>query len=102
MKIANVVFGVIIFLLFALLILAKMKIIVYLEAIVIGLITGVIGLSISTGLMLNSPDFSFSKYSFWPQVFLSFFITGSLIHLVFEYFNLNKNFCCQSDRYFCV
>lgn len=64
------------------------------EALVIGFITGLFGLIISTCMMyFFSKDFSLKKYNFWDSIFLSFFITGFLIHIFFEYMGLNKKFC---------
>lgn len=64
------------------------------EAIVVGLMTGLIGFIISTLFMVVfSKNFSFKKYDFWPQVLLSFFITGILIHLICEFLGINKWYC---------
>lgn len=63
------------------------------EALIVGLITGILGLIISTAFMLPSKDFSLKKYHFWPQVLLSFFLTGFLIHLICETTGINKWYC---------
>ena len=66
------------------------------ETLSIGFTTGVIGLFISTLFMfIFSKNFTLKKYNFWPQIFLSYFITGSIIHLIYEFTNLNKKFCCN-------
>lgn len=66
---------------------------ILLEALVVGLVTGITGLIISTLFMLPTKDFSFKKYHFWPQVLASFFLTGFLIHIGFEFFGLNDIYC---------
>lgn len=63
------------------------------EALVVGIMTAIVGLIISTLLMMPSKDFSFQKYHFWPQVLLSFFITGVVIHLLCEISGINKWYC---------
>ncbi len=74
----------------------------FIEASIVGLITGILGLFISTLLMfIFSKKFSLKKYSFWSQIFLSHFITGFLIHIIFEWNGINKKFCCQKNRYNC-
>lgn len=65
----------------------------FIEALVVGLVSGFFGLIISTALMLFSHKFSWKKYDFWPRVFLSFFLTGLLLHLVFEWVGANKWYC---------
>lgn len=62
------------------------------EALVVGLITGIVGLIISTAFMLPSKDFSLN-YHFWTQVLVSFFLTGFLIHLICEATGINKWYC---------
>lgn len=74
------------------------------ETTVIGIGNAIIGLIISTVLMiLLSKDFTFKKYSFWPQVMLGYFITGILIHLIYEFSGGNKWYCkygnaCQHNE----
>lgn len=63
------------------------------EALVVGLVAGIVGLIISTLFMLPSKDFSWKKYHFWPQVFLSFFVTGFILHVGFELAGANKWYC---------
>lgn len=63
------------------------------EGFIIGLITGIVGFTISTSLMFLEPDFSFEKYHFWFRVFLSSFITGFVLHLLLEYTGVNKKYC---------
>ncbi len=71
------------------------------EALSVGLITAVVGSIISLLFMfLFSKDFKIAKYSFWPQVFVSYFVTGLVIHLILEWTGVNKKFCC--GRYTCT
>jgi len=63
------------------------------EALIVGIISGIVGLIISTLFMLPSKDFSWKKYHFWPAVLLSFFTTGFLLHLGFEAAGANKWYC---------
>lgn len=76
---------------------------VFIEALVIGIITGIIGLIISTIIMFySSKSFSLQRYKFWPQILFSYMLTGIIIHILFEYTNMNKKFCCQLNRYNCI
>lgn len=43
------------------------------EIFTVGILTSIIGVFISTLLMLPSKKFSWKKYDFWPQVMLSYF-----------------------------
>jgi ABC-type antimicrobial peptide transport system permease subunit len=64
------------------------------EALVVGLVSAIVGLIVSTLLMYAfSKDFSLKKYDFWPQVALSYFITGIVLHLGFEWVGANKWYC---------
>jgi len=68
------------------------------EALVVGVVTAIIGLGVSTALMYASQkDFSLSKYKFWPLVLLAFFITGVVCHLGFEVLGANKWYCRKGN-----
>ncbi len=63
------------------------------EALVVGIISAIVGLIISTALMYTDKNFKLSKYHFWPQVAFAYFITGVILHLGFEAFGANKWYC---------
>ena len=63
------------------------------EALVVGIMTAILGFIISTLFMMLNKDFSFKKYSFWWQVLGSFFVTGVIIHLVCDGTGINKWYC---------
>lgn len=71
----------------------------YIEALLVGIVTCIIGSFISTILMLIfEPEFSFSKYKlFYHRVALGYFITGVSIHLLFEKLGLNKEYCVSGN-----
>ncbi len=69
----------------------------FIEALSVGLLTAIIGFIISTLFMLSSPSFSWKTYSFWPQVLLSYFLTGFLIHLLCEFLGINKWYCSNGN-----
>lgn len=67
---------------------------IFLEALVIGLITAILGFIIATALMLIfDKDFKFKNYTFWPVVMLGFFLTGMAMHLLFEVLGWNTKYC---------
>ena len=63
------------------------------EALIVGLVTGLVGSVVSLGIMYVDPKFSLKKYTFWPQVFISYFLTGLLLHLLFEFAGANGWYC---------
>lgn len=64
------------------------------EALFVGLLTGIVGLIVSTAMMvLFECDFQWKKYTFWHWVLLSYMITGFLIHVLCEKTLLNKWYC---------
>ncbi len=70
-----------------------MKTEVFVEAIVVGIITALLGFIISTALMFTSKKFKLKEYHFWYQVVLAFFLTGFVVHLGCEAFGFNKWYC---------
>jgi hypothetical protein len=74
---------------------------VFVEALSVGLTTALVGLFISTVFMfVFSKKFTLKKYKFWPQIFFSYFVTGFVIHLIYEWTGMNKKFCCDR-KYSC-
>lgn len=67
------------------------------EALVVALSAGILGLIISTLMMYTNKDFSIREYHFWPQVFLSFFLTGFLLHLIYEAIGANRWYCTNGN-----
>jgi len=64
------------------------------EALVVGVITAVVGLVISTAMMYaTQKGFSLRSYTFWWQVALAMFLTGALIHVVLELTGINRKWC---------
>ena len=64
------------------------------EVLFVGIITAVAGLFISTLFMLlTDKNFSLKKYHFWYSVMLSYFITGMVLHIMFEFAGFNKWYC---------
>ncbi len=71
---------------------------IFLESLSVGLTTGLIGLFISTiSMFVFSKNFTLKKYKFWPSVFFNYFITGFIIHLIYEWTGMNKKFCCDRN-----
>ena len=63
------------------------------EAIVVGLMTSVIGTIMSYIFMVIQEKKLYVKFDFWMYVILSNFCTGFLIHYICEYTKLNKYYC---------
>lgn len=63
------------------------------EAFVVGILAAIFGFVISTAIMFLNPEFSFEKYKFWPQVLISYFLTGVLLHFAFEFAGANAWYC---------
>lgn len=66
---------------------------VLMEAFIVGIISSIVGIIISTLFMLPSKSFSWKKYNFWPRVMISYFVTGFILHLSFERTGANKWYC---------
>lgn len=67
----------------------------FVELIFVGIITSIIGFIISYVTMkINNPKF---KFDYWNSLILTFFITGILIHLICEYFGINKYYCAYGN-----
>ena len=64
-----------------------------LEAIIVGVGTAIIGFIISTSMMFTNKNFTLKKYHFWWQIFLSFFLTGFLFHLICQVIGANRWYC---------
>jgi H+/Cl- antiporter ClcA len=68
------------------------------EALIVGVVTAVVGFIISTALMYaRNSDFSLKKYNFWPYVLFGYFITGFIIHLIFQWTGGNAWYCKHGD-----
>lgn len=70
------------------------------EALVVGLVTAIVGFLIATGLMFFNENFSLKNYHFWFRVMLGYFLTGFILHLLFEAFGTNKWYC--KNGYACL
>ena len=67
---------------------------IFVETVVVGVVTAIIGFVCSTALMyVFVKQFSIKKYHFWWQVLLSYFLTGCLIHIIFQITGINKWYC---------
>lgn len=64
------------------------------EALIVGIATAIVGFIISTLFMyIRDRSFRLENYKFWPYVLLSYFLTGVVIHIMFEMFGGNKWYC---------
>lgn len=71
---------------------------VLIEAFIVGASAAVVGILISLAMMYyHDINFSVKGYKFWPHVGMSFFLTGALLHLFFEYTGLNKMYCKKGN-----
>jgi hypothetical protein len=72
-----------------------------LEALIVGFVTAIVGFIISTALMyIRKSTFSLSEYTFWPYVLFGYFLTGFVLHLLFQWFGGNNWYC--KHGYACV
>lgn len=71
------------------------------EMLVFGLMCGVIGTIISTGIMFlpnkDGKQFDLKEYHFWWQVFLAHVATGMVAHLLCEVSGVNKWYCSNGN-----
>jgi uncharacterized membrane protein len=63
------------------------------EAIVVGIMTSILGTIMSYIFMVIEEKKLYVKFDFWMYVVLSNFFTGVLIHYICEYTGLNKYYC---------
>jgi hypothetical protein len=68
-----------------------------LEIIVVAIACGIVGSLISLGIMYMEPSFSIKSYTFYPQVFLSFLLTGAILHILFEISGANRWYCTNGN-----
>lgn len=66
---------------------------IFIEALIFGLITAIIGFIIATSLMFLNNDFELKNYHFWFRVMIGYFITGFLLYIIFEYTGIKKRYC---------
>ena len=76
------------------------------EGLGVGFVTTLFGILITYLITLFSNLFlkknvNLSLYSSILVISLSYFLTGFVIHILFEYIGLNKQFCCKQDRFVC-
>ena len=66
------------------------------EAIVVGLITMVLGTLLSIGSMyITQPGFSYTEVTFWTSLLVVNFILGFLVHVICEWTGINKWYCSK-------
>ena len=67
---------------------------IIIEAFFIGISISILGFIISLAFMyLEDSNFSLAKFKFWKSVLFSYFLTGFIGHLFFQYVGLNKYYC---------
>jgi H+/Cl- antiporter ClcA len=66
---------------------------IYTEALVIGLVIGIIGTPLSYLAMRVERKYVGLSTASWVRIFLIFVISGALAHLLFEASGINKKYC---------
>ncbi len=70
---------------------------IFIEAIIVGIVTGIFAIIIST-ILTCVLSYNLNK----KELFICSFLTGFFIHIMFEFTGMNKTFCCQPNRYNCA
>lgn len=66
----------------------------FIEAIVVGIATMILGTILSIGSMyIGQANFEISQVTFWPSLLLTNFLLGFLIHVICEWTGVNKWYC---------
>jgi len=63
------------------------------EAVVVGLVTMVLGTVISIISMYLQPNFSIKRINFWPSLLAVNFLIGFIFHILSEWVGTNKWYC---------
>lgn len=63
------------------------------EAIIVGLATLTLGLTLSIGFMYTQTGFSINDITFWPSLIAINFLVGFLIHVLCEWSGINIWYC---------
>jgi len=70
---------------------------ILIEALIVGVITAVVGLIVSYGVMYIEKPESVKNFDHWWSIVVSFFITGFLIHLLCEFSGVNRWYCVHGS-----
>ena len=63
------------------------------EAITVGILSLIIGTTLSVMAMYSDPSFKISKIDFWSSLIITNFLTGFLIHVICGLVGINKWYC---------
>ena len=67
----------------------------FIEIIIVGIITAIVGFIISyIAMKINNPEVNFDH---WNLLILTFFTTGIFTHILCEYFGINKYYCYNGN-----